>query len=208
MPRPRVLLADDHQILLDAFETLLTPRYEVVGRCTNGRDLLDVAVESTPDVIVLDISMPGLNGLDAAWHLRELVPQSKLIFLTVNDDPEIAAEALAGGAAAYLLKGSAASELFRAIDGALVGDTYVTPSLRAQLDVVERHPDRMLLTRRQREVLQLLAEGQSMKQAAAALGISTRTVAFHKYGIMKAVGVKSSAELVQLAIKQGLVESS
>lgn len=207
---PRVLLADDHRLLLDAFERLLEPTFEIVAKVVDGRALLKTAEALRPDVIVLDIALPKLNGLDAGRRLRERQPDTKLVFLTVNDDPEIVAEAMRIGASAYLLKGSAASELFRAIQETVRGGTYLTPKLRGPLaKAVGRSSNnktaRTMLTTRQREVLQLLAEGHSMKQVARMLEVTTRTVAFHKYGIMKSHRIESNAELFKYAIKEGLV---
>lgn len=196
-------------MLLNAFQKLLEPRYEVVDCVTNGRDVLSKAEELKPDAIILDIGMPGLNGMDAARRLREIVPATRLVFLTVNDDPDVAAEALEIGALGYLLKASAATELFDAIDRVMVGKRYVTPKLGKTIDELRspQQKTKPTLTIRQREVLQLLAEGHSMKQVGGMLGISQGTVAFHKYRIMEIVGAKSSAELVQYAVKQGLVST-
>ncbi len=207
---PRVLLADDHRLLLDAFERLLEPTFEIVAKVADGRELLKTAEALRPDVVVLDISMPKLNGLDAGRRLRELLPEVKLVFLTVNDDPDTVAEAMRIGASAYLLKGSAASELFRAIQEAVLGGTYLTPKVRTPHAIgVDRSSSNGAkgagLTYRQREVLQLLAEGHSMKQVAQMLEVTARTVAFHKYGIMKAHQLKSNAELFRYALKEGLV---
>jgi DNA-binding NarL/FixJ family response regulator len=208
MTRPRVLLADDHTLFLEALRKLLEPDCEVVGVVSHGRELLQRAPELAPDVIVLDIAMPRLNGLDAGRKLKAMLPDVKLIFLTVSEDAALAAEAARIGASAYLLKTSAASALFCAIRRAVAGDSDVTPLLagprpragnaglpRAFLD----------LTSRQREVLQLLAEGYSMKEVAAELGVTPRTVAFHKYRLMGELGLSSNAELVQLAIRQGIL---
>lgn len=211
--RPRVLLADDHALLLDAFTKLLEPECEVVATVTDGRALLTAAAKHNPDVVVLDISMPLLNGLDAGRQLQKMMPELKLIFLTVNADPDIAAEAFRIGASGYLLKSSAASELFQAIREALQGRAYVTPL--ATLGMVESltrhrgepHKGIHTLTPRQREVCQLLAEGHTMKDTATLLHVTPRTVAFHKYEMMKRLGLKNNAELIQFAIKQGLVSS-
>lgn len=208
--RPRVLLADDHAMLLDAFRRLLEPECEVVGMASDGRDLLRLAAETEPDVIVLDISMPRLNGMDACRQLRGKFPAVKLIFLTVHEDPDLAAEALRLGASAYLLKSCASSELFTAIRMALAAQPYVTPMLTRgrPLGVFLRQAGRTTaekLTTRQREVLQLLAEGRSMKEVAGVLNLTPRTVAFHKYAIMEVLGLKTSAELVQYAVEHRLL---
>jgi DNA-binding NarL/FixJ family response regulator len=210
MWRPRIVLADDHRLLLDAFTKLLETEYEVAGAFGDGRTLLTEAPRLKPDVIVLDICMPLLNGLDAARQLRRTLPGAKLIFLTVNQDADYAAEAFRIGASGYLLKSAAASELFQAIQEVLEGRTYVSPAIAQGMVESLAHPAQAgtgasRLTSRQREVLQLLAEGNSMKQTAAALGVTPRTVAYHKYAMMELLGIKSSAELVQYAVKQGLV---
>ena len=169
--RPRVLLADDHTMLLDAFRRLLEPRCEIVGTACDGRALLELAANTQPDVIVLDIAMPRLNGIDACAQLRRKMPGVRLVFLTVNEDPDIAAEAIRLGASGYLLKNSASGELFTAIERALAGKTYVTPLVTkgVPLGVFLRRatkPATEKLTTRQREVLQLLAEGRAMKEVA------------------------------------------
>ncbi len=210
MERPRVMLADDHSLLLDAFEKLLEPTCDIVGKVTDGRALLEAAPDLHPDIVVLDISMPRLNGLDAGRQLKKLMPHIKLVFLTVDEDPDLAAEAFRIGASGYLLKNSAASELFKAIHEVSRGRSYVTP-LATQGVVESLTKDRRLrravdkLTPRQREVLQLLAEGHSMKEAAATLGITPRTIAFHKYRMMDALGLENNAELIQFAIKHHFV---
>jgi DNA-binding NarL/FixJ family response regulator len=208
MPRPRVLLADDHRLVVEACVTLLEPECEVVGIVTDGRALLPKAIALRPDVIVLDIGMPLLNGLDAGRQLKQTMPGVRLIFLTMNEDPDLAKEALALGASGFLLKTSAARELPEAIRTAMRGDTYVTS--RASKRMIESFiegGDRSSggeLTSRQREVLQLLAEGFTMKEAAGVLNVTARTVAFHKYRVMQQFRLKSNAELIQFAIDQRL----
>ena len=209
--RPRVLLADDHTMLLDAFRRLLEPQCEIVGTACDGRALLELAASSQPDVIVLDIAMPRLNGMDACAQLRRKMPGVKLVFLTVNEDSDIAAEAIGLGASGYLLKNSASGELFIAIERALAGKTYVTPLITkgVPLAVFLRQaakPATEKLTARQREVLQLLAEGRAMKEVADLLQVSARTVAFHKYTIMEQLGMKTSAELVRYAVERGMLK--
>lgn len=212
MVRPRVLLADDHTLLLEAFQKLLEPECEVVGVVGDGRTLLEAAPQLNPDVVVLDIAMPRLNGLHAGRQLKEMMPEVKLIFLTVNEDPDFAAEAFQLGASGYVLKGSAASELFEAIREVGRGKTYMTPLLSngngaaggGSTDPRNGPPSRAL-TSRQREVLQLLAEGHSMREAGQILDVSPRTIAYHKYRIMDELGLDSNAELVQFAIKEGMV---
>jgi DNA-binding NarL/FixJ family response regulator len=208
--RPRILLADDHTMLLDAFRRLLEPRCEIVGIAGDGRALLDLAANTQPEIIVLDVSMPRLNGVDAAAQLRRKIPEVKLIFLTVNEDPDLAAEVIRLGASGYLLKSSAMGELFTAIEHALAGKTYITSLVTrgVPLGVFLREaakPRAEKLTVRQREVLQLLAEGHAMKEIADLLQITARTVAFHKYTIMEQLGLKTNAELVQYAVEHGLL---
>ena len=209
--RPRILLADDHTMLLDAFRRLLEPRCEIVGTASDGRALIDLAANTRPDVIVLDISMPRLNGMDACAQLRRKMPEVRLVFLTVNEDPDIAAEAIRLGASGYLLKSSASAELFTAIEQALAGKIYITPLVTkgVPLGVFLRKamkPGVEKLTVRQREVLQLLAEGRLMKEIADILHVTARTVAFHKYTIMEHLGLKTSAELVQYALEHGMLK--
>ena len=210
MPRPRVLLADDHTMLLDAFRRLLEPACDVVGAVSDGRALLEAAPRLKPDVIVVDISMPSLNGLDACRQLQPRLPETRWVFLTVNEDPDVAVEVFRLGGLGYLLKSSAASELFLAIPKAMRGEPYLTPLIAKGLPLGvfltrTAHPPTDGLTPRQREVVQLLAEGRVMKEIASLLGVTPRTVAFHKYSIMRQLGLKSSAELVQYAVKHGLV---
>jgi DNA-binding NarL/FixJ family response regulator len=210
MRRLRTLLADDHRLVREAFAQLLEAECDVVGTVADGRALLDAAAELQPEIVVLDIGMPLLNGLDAARRLKRLMPEVRLIFLTVSEDPDLAAEAFRAGASGYLLKNSAASELLRAIQEVSQGRSYVTPLATQGLVgsfLRSPGPSRCTgnLSDRQREVLQLLAEGRTMKEIARILGITPRTVAFHKYGMMEELGIKTSAGLVQFAIKQGLV---
>jgi DNA-binding NarL/FixJ family response regulator len=210
MKLPHVMLADDHTILLEAFRRLLEGKCEVVGVVSDGRALLKEAPALRPDVVVVDIGMPLLNGLEAGRRLKEILPGVKLVFLTMNEDPDLAVEAMRIGASAYLLKKSAASELFRAIQDVLKGKTYVTPKIaRGMHQAFIRNPrgrsPEKILTARQREVIQLLAEGKSMKEAADFLDVTPRTVAFHKYRVMEELGLKTSADLVQFAIKSRIV---
>ena len=208
--RCRVLLADDHTLLLEAFEKLLEPDYTVVGAVSDGRALLAAAAELKPDVIVLDIAMPLLNGLDAARQIKKTMPAIKLIFLTMNEDPNVANEAFRAGASGYLLKTSAASELSKAIKEALCGRSYVTSIItQGMVDSFIRQPvdgrDAPKLTPRQREVLQLLAEGRSMKEAAEILNVTPRTVAFHKYRMMEHLNLKNNVELIQYALRERII---
>ena len=207
--RPRILLADDHRMLRDVFTQLLQPACDVVGAVADGRALLALASELRPDIVVLDIAMPLLNGLDAARQLKDAIPEIKVIFLTMSEDPDVAAEAFRAGTSGYLLKNSAASELVQAIKEVSQGRSYVTPqATQGLVDNFLRKSDATTppreLSPRQREVLQLLAEGHSMKEIARILKITPRTVAFHKYTMMEELGIKSTALLVQYALKQGL----
>jgi DNA-binding NarL/FixJ family response regulator len=200
-------MADDHAMLLDAFRALLEPEFDVVGTVTDGRMLLEEFSRLHPDVVVLDIAMPLLNGLDAGRQLIAQRKSVKLIYLTMNPDPDLAGEALRLGASGYVLKSSAAHELTQAIHEALRGRSYITPLIaRDVVGSLIAHPtERHELTTRQREILQLLAEGRSMKEVGAILDVTPRTVAFHKYRMMEQLRLKTSAELVQFAVKQGVV---
>jgi DNA-binding NarL/FixJ family response regulator len=206
MGLPRVMLADDHTILVEAFRKLLEPHCEIVGTVADGRALLETAPQLKPAVIIVDIGMPLMNGLEAGMRLKELMPTVKLIFLTMNEDPELAMEAMRSGASGYLLKSSAASELVRAIEMALKGKTYVTPQIaRGMQKAFINNPGSKArdktLTPRQREVVHLLAEGKSMKEIASVLNVTPRTVAFHKYRVMEELNLKTTADLIQYAIK-------
>lgn len=210
MSRPKILLADDHILLAQALEHLLQAEFDVVGTVSDGRALLRAAGELLPDVVVVDIGMPLLNGLDAAEQLKTLHPDIRVIVLTQNREPRFAVEAFRRHASGYLLKDSAASELTTAIREALRGKSYVSPAIAKGMvdEASEPHADQIELrdlSAREREVLQLLAEGKAMKEVAALLDISPRTVEFHKYRIMELLRVKTNAELVQQAIKLGLI---
>ena len=209
MTKARVLLADDHTLVAEAFKRLLEPEFEVVGTVGDGRALLRVAPELKPDVVLVDLNMPLLNGLDASEQLKQLLPRTKIIVLTMNEDAEIAHETLRTWASGYLLKKSAGSELLKAVREVLNGAKYVTPALEDELagliSTDSRPEAARALTPRQREVLQLLAEGHTMKEAAAILNVATRTVAFHKYRIMHEFGLENNSDLLRLAIKQRLV---
>ena len=206
MGRPRILLADDHTILLDAFKALLESEFEVVGAVTDGRALLAECARVMPDVVVLDIAMPLLNGLDAGRQIKHQWRSVKLIYLTMNPEPRLAAEALRLGASGYVLKSSAATELKQAIREALHGRSYITPLIAGDVvgSLIEAR-EAPELTTRQREVLQLLAEGRSMKEAGGILNVAPRTVAFHKYRMMEQLRLKTTAELIQFAVKQHVV---
>jgi DNA-binding NarL/FixJ family response regulator len=208
--RVRVLLADDHAILLDSLRSLLQPAFEIVGAVTDGRALIQAAADLKPDVIVTDITMPGLNGLDAILRIRQHLPGARIIVLTVDEDPDTAAEALRRGAAGYVVKSAAARELFQALEQVTRGQRYIAAAITTEpaavfMNRVDRRAQPSL-SLREREVLQLLAEGRSMADAAGALGLTRRTVAFHKYGMMKKLGLRNSAELVRHAVALGLVD--
>jgi DNA-binding NarL/FixJ family response regulator len=205
MSRIRVLIAEDHALLLGAFETLLAAEFDVVGVASDGRAAVSAAEQLKPDVAVLDVSMPLLNGLEAGRQIKKLLGDVKLVFITMNEDADLAAEAFRAGASGYLLKRSAASELSTAIHEVMRGRSYVTPLITDGLIGTLMHPaehkGERHLTPRQREVLQLLAEGHTMKDIANLLDISPRTVAFHKYQMFELLGVKTTAELIQYAVK-------
>ena len=210
MKKPRIILADDHTILLDALKNLVEPEFEVVALCSDGRELIKAATELRPNIIVLDIGMPTMNGLSAGQRLKQLLPTVKLVYLTMNQDPDMASEAFRLGASGYLVKTSAASELIRALREVLRGGTYVTPIMTEGMvgsfvQNFKRRKSTNNLTLRQKEVLQLLAEGLSMKEAAFILNVSPRTVAFHKYTMMDHLNIKSSAELIEYAMRSALV---
>ena len=210
MKRIRVLLADDHQMLIDALKSVLEPRCEVVGAVTDGHSLLEAAEKLRPDVIVLDIAMPQLNGLDAARKLQQKMPAVKLIFMTMNEDPYLIGEAFRAGASGYLLKQAAGFELIDAIEKVLKGGKYLTSRAAKGLTSISlREPKSREHapgpSGREREVIQLLAEGRTMKEAASVLKITTRTVAAHKYHAMELLQIKTNAELVQYAIKSKII---
>lgn len=210
MRKIRILLADDHTLIVEALCRLLEGQFEIVGTAADGRELLEKAVELRPDVIVMDLSMPVLNGMEAGDRLKKLVPRSKVIVLTMNENAEIAAEVLRNWGAGFVLKKSASAELVQAIQTVFTGKTFVTSHLTQNLlDEFVRNPDGhngKSLTPRQREVLQLLAEGRTMKQAAAVLRVTPRTVAFHKYKIMEEFALKTNSELLRFAIREHVVD--
>lgn len=212
MGKPRVLLADDHVLVAEAFKKLLEPECEVVGIAVDGRALLREAPALNPDVVLLDLNMPLLNGFDAGEQLKQALPKVKIIVLTMNEDAEIAAETLGKWASGYLLKKSAGSELLKAVQEVLRDEKYVTPAVQKALELLSPRESTgegpRSLTPRQREVLQLLAEGHTMKEAAAILHVATRTVAFHKYRIMQDFGLSNNSELLRFAIKQRVVHET
>ena len=211
MNRPRVLVADDHRIVAEGLRNLLSDDFELTGVVEDGRSLLEAAQEQRPDVIVADISMPNLNGIDALVQLKKRDAGVRVVFLTMHRDVSYARRALEAGALGYVLKHSAAAELVDASRSALEGKQYVSPKLAAEIvkDIDRGRADRSepaaTLTPRQREILQLLAEGRSAKEIGAALSISPRTVEFHKYQLMESLQLHTSAELILYAIKHGIV---
>jgi DNA-binding NarL/FixJ family response regulator len=211
MTRPRIMIADDHAFVADACKKLLEPEYDVVATVGDGRALVRIAATLRPQVIIIDIGMPLLNGLDAGQQIKQILRSVKLVFLTMNTDPVLAAEAFRRGASAFLLKTCAASELSVAIREVLKGMSYLSPAIAKEtVDFLLRQDKEFIdegqrLTERQREVLQLLTEGKSMKEVAYALNVTTNTVAFHKYRIMEILNAKSNAELVQYAIRNHVI---
>jgi DNA-binding NarL/FixJ family response regulator len=207
--RPRVLLADDHRMVAEGLKSLLSAEFELVGMVEDGRALIEAAKKQRPDVIVADITMPHLNGLDCLGPLKRDNPRVKVVILTMHHEVAYARRALEAGAAGFVLKHSAPAELLTAIRAALDGKTYITPALAADvlhaLGKGSGTDPATRLTPRQREILQLLAEGRSAKEIAGTLGISSRTVEFHKYQLMESLQLHSSAELIHFAIKQGIV---
>ena len=207
---PRILIADDHTLVAEACKALLEKNYEVVGIVSNGRSLVQAAAKLMPHLVIIDIAMPLLNGLDAGEQIKDLLPKAKLVYVTMNDDPDLVAEAFRRGASGYLLKTCAASELATAVREVLSGKTFISAAIRRSDNSVlhqqlRRRDHAEKLTRRQREVLQLLAEGKAMKEAASALNLAPRTIAFHKYRIMKVLNAKTNSDLVQYAIKHHLI---
>lgn len=211
MSKVRILLADDHKMVAEGLRALLEPEFELVGIVEDGHELLDKAEQLKPDVIIADITMPSLNGIDAVGQLKKNGSEAKVVFLTMHHDAMYANRAFEAGASGFVLKHSASDELLTAIQEVLKGRTYITPIIAEELmqtykngSDIKKDPVRKL-TSRQREVLQLLAEGKSAKEVAKSLHISSRTVEFHKYHIMEELGLKTSAELVQFAIKNGII---
>ncbi|MBS0184336.1 MAG: response regulator transcription factor [Nitrospira sp.] len=214
MSKPRVLLADDHTLVLEGFKKLLEEHCQVVGSVEDGRSLLDAAKRLRPDIVVLDISMPQLNGLDAARRLRKIIPQARLIFVTVHADSDYVNQAFKVGASAYLLKRSAGSELSLAIEAVKNGNYYVTSLIAKDLvqsAISETEPNigrQNHLPVRQREILQLVAEGLTLKEIASTLGLSPKTVEYHKSKLMEQLGLHTTAELTKYALAHGLTPSS
>jgi len=210
MKRPRVLLADDHTLVLEGLRKILEPECDVVGSVEDGRSLLAAAEQLKPDIILLDVSMPLLNGVEAARMLRNAVPGAKVIFVTMHADATYVAGAFRAGASGYVLKRCASLELLNAIHQVLSGRSYITPLIRN--DILHDLPGWPLgsgeasgeLTVRQREVVQLVAEGRPVKEIAAILNISSKTVAFHKANVMRKLGIRSTAELTKYALEHGI----
>ncbi len=213
MSKPTILIADDHTLVAEACKKLLEPEYEVVGIVSDGRTLVQVATELRPNVVLIDIGMPILNGLDAGQQIKDAVPSIKVVYVTMNADVDLAAEAFRRKASGYVLKTCAASDLLLALRAVLRGGTYLSPAIsREAVGFLVRQKKEIVdegerLTERQREVLQLLAEGKSMKEVAAILNVATRTIAFHKYRMMEVLRLHSNAELVQYAMRHHLVGS-
>ena len=211
MNTPSILLADDHTLFVEALHNVLEPEFTLVGEVGDGRALLEAAPRLLPDVILLDLSMPLLNGIDAAYQLRRLVPDSKLLFLSMHGDATYVTEAFRAGAAGYVLKRSTATELLQAIRAVLRGQLYISPMLAKDMLDPLLHSKRSLtapqkqLTIRQREVLQLVAEGRSLKEIATILCVSVKTVEFHKTRIVKQLGLSTTADLTKYAVTHGLV---
>jgi DNA-binding NarL/FixJ family response regulator len=209
--RSRILIADDHKLVADLCKKLLETEFDVVGIVSDGRSMLRTAVDLKPDVIVVDIAMPILNGLDAGQKVKQVLPAVKLVYLTMNPDPEVAAEAFRRGASGYLLKTCAAEEMVIAVRKVLRGMSYISTQLPTDTVNYLRRQSKPLveeeerLTSRQREVLQLIAEGKVMKEIGGILNMTPRTVAFHKYRMMDALGAKSSAELVRYAVRRNII---
>lgn len=213
MGRPRILLADDHVLFSEGLRRILEPQFEIVGTVENGRDLIAAAEKLHPDVIIADISMPSLNGIEAARRLQKMPHAPKIVFLTMHEDTTFATAAFQAGAMSYVLKRSGAQEIITAVQEAALGRSYLSPlvagdvlrNLVAQRNHPEKfHPD---LTSRQREILQLFAEGKSPKEISVILNVSVRTIEFHKYRIMKATGAKTIADLTRYAIAHGIAQS-
>jgi len=205
-PSARILIADDHQLLADACKSLLEPEFQVVGVVTDGRRLITAALELKPDIVIVDIYMPHLNGLDSGEQVKQKMPGVKLVFLTMTMAADVAAEAFRRGASAYVLKHSAGDELLLAMRKVDQGASYLSPLIAKEtvtylLNQGETFSEKHI-TKRQSEILQLLAEGMSMKEVANVIDIKPGTVAFHKYRMMETLNVKTNAELLEYAIKR------
>lgn len=214
MSKPRVLLADDHLLVLEGFRRILEGQYELVGAVEDGRALLDAAERLQPDIVILDVSMPLLNGIDAAAQLKKICPSTKIIIVTMHADREYIRSAFEAGASAYVLKRSAVDELDQAIRAAIAGHSYITPLITKDMLSVflstasDTSSETQRLTTRQREVLQLLAEGRTAKEIANILNISSRTVEFHKSQILAQLKLQTTADLIKYALTHGIVQTS
>lgn len=212
MSKPRLLIAEDHTLVLEGYQRILEPHFDLIGTAEDGRTLVMLALRLQPDVVLIDISMPEMNGFEAARQVKKEVPKAKIIFVTMHSDREYVEEALRIGASAYVLKRSAVTELAEAIQAALQGKIYVTPLVgegMAKTTVPGTAAEKFAttLSSRERQVLQLLAEGRLGKEIAYALSISLKTVEFHKRSIMRKVGLRTTAELTRYAVRQGLIEA-
>jgi DNA-binding NarL/FixJ family response regulator len=212
MPKPRLLLADDHELLLDGLRKILEPDFELIASVGDGRAAVAAFEQFQPDLILLDISLPLLNGIEAARQVRRNSPDARILFVTMQTDRVYVEEAFRAGASGYVLKQAAATELVEAIKTVLRGRNYVSPLVAERIGIpvldLTRDPSRLFggqLTPRQREVLQLIAEGKTLKEIGQVLGISVRTVEFHKNGLMQALGFRTTAELTRYAVDHGIV---
>lgn len=211
--RPRVLLADDHRLMAEGLKRILESEFELVGLVEDGRALIEAAARWKPDVVVADITMPRMNGLEAIPLLQRDAQDVRIVLITMHRETAYARRALKAGASAFVLKSSAPAELITAIREALAGRTFVTPEIAGELAPEDAKPSRSgadpaaALTPRQREILQLLAAGKTAKEVAAILGVSARTVEFHKYKMMEALGLRTGAELVRFAFEKGIAAS-
>jgi DNA-binding NarL/FixJ family response regulator len=207
--RARILLADDHALMLDGFCNLLEPKYEVVGTAADGKELVESAARLKPDLIILDITMPVLNGIDAARQIRKDLPQVKLLFVTMHTSPTYLVAALEAGANGYAVKSSARNEILAAVETVLSGTSYITPGVGGERLNQSKDPARaaasLRLSARERQILQLTAEGKSRKEVAHTLGISEKTVAFHKNNLTRKLGLRSTAQLTRYALEEGLI---
>ncbi|MBL8036013.1 MAG: response regulator transcription factor [Nitrospira sp.] len=214
MPKPRVLLADDHRLVLEGFRRILEGQYELVGAVEDGRALLDIAKKLQPDIVILDLSMPLLNGIDATTRLRKICPSTKIIIVTMHADKDYVRSAFEAGASAYVLKRSAVDELEQAIQAVLAGRAYITSLItKDMIDAFlckgsDTPTEARILTTRQREVLQLLAEGRTAKEIANLLNVSSRTVEFHKGQILLQLNLQTTADLIKYALTHGIVDAS
>jgi len=211
-PAARILIADDHQLLADACKNLLEPEFLVVGIVTDGRHLAKAVAEFKPDIVLLDISMPGMNGLDAGEQIKKANPRIKLVFLTMSMEAEVAADAFRRGASGYVLKQSAGTELLLAVHKVNRGESYLSPLIAKAtvtflLNKGERYPREKRITVRQSQILQLLVEGMSMKQVASEIDVKPGTVAFHKYRMMETLNISTTAELLGYALKRQMIQA-